>query len=148
MYNPAKSKENWHTQPDRGGDLSSVFAPDVAIIDLFAPYRWLGIDEAKAWYATIMPARGQWASAHESVTLGNPFVSIVADKRPSRTGTGDHAYLVYPVVLRFTRKGTPSAIEGQWAFTLVKQAGHWLITAHSWATTKQTPPGALRYSIR
>ena len=127
---------------------AGIFSDDVVIIDLFAPFRWSGTAEASAWYTTIMPKRAQWQAAHESVTLGKPFITIANDRRLSRSGGGDEAYVVYPAQLRYTQRGIANTIDGQWAFTLRKRAGHWLITGHSWATIAEHPPGAIRYEFK
>lgn len=116
------------------GDVKSAYAAyaagDVAIIDEFAPHRWLGPNAPQAWAADY----DKHAKA-SGVSDG-----IVKYGEPTRTEIeGDVAYVIVPTVYTYKEHGQPIAEEGQMTFSLQGGAGGWKISAWTWSGVKPHP---------
>jgi len=116
------------------GDTKSAYAAyaagDVAIVDEFAPHRWLGRDAAHKWAADF-----DKHAAAARITDG-----LVKYGEPTRTETeGDVAYVIVPTVYTYKEQGKPMAEEGQMTFVLKRDAGNWKISAWTWSGVEPHP---------
>jgi hypothetical protein len=113
-----------------------VFLEDAAIIDGFSPFRWSGAGSAGHWYSLLMgvdetPAEhAKRLAAKQHFELGEPrFMQIEKDG----------AYLVIPGVLTWVENGIAKKQTGQWVLAEKRIGDSWLISAHAWAITGETP---------
>jgi len=117
------------------GDTKSAFAAyssgNIAIIDEFAPYHWVGPNAAHGWSDDF-----QKMAEATGVTDGN--VKYGKSKRTEIAG--DSAYVIIPTVYTFKQKGKPLVEEGQMTFALHSESGVWKITAWTWSGVKPHPP--------
>ena len=117
------------------GDTTSAYAAyasgDIAIVDEFAPHRWLGPNAAHRWAA----AYDKHAAA-TGVTDGH-----VSYSEPTRIEIeGNVAYVVMPTVYTYKEHGKPLVEEGQITVTLRSGAGGWKISGWTWAGVKPHAP--------
>ncbi len=107
-----------------------AFTEECTVLDEFAPYVWRS---AANWYGDLMghdtAEQAKIRGYEEHVTIDAPTMVRVK---------GDAAYAVFPAHLDFRMNGKHTHQEGQWVVTELKRDGKWLISAHSWATTKET----------
>ncbi len=109
--------------------LISAFTADSAIVDEFAPFRFPAPDAAAHWYdgfGADQTANGV-SDAHISYTAPK-FVSV----------DGVHAYVVLPTVYTYKIHGKPAQETGSLAYTLVRRAANWKISAMAWAKRTDT----------
>ena len=102
----------------------AAYAPGtIAIIDEFAPHRWVGPDAAHEWAADY-----DKHAAATGVTDG-----IVKYDAPTRSVVdGDTAYVIIPALYTYKEKGKPMAEEGQMTFVLHAESGGWKIRGWTW----------------
>lgn len=117
------------------GDTKSAFAAysagNIAIIDEFAPFNWVGPNAAHGWADDF-----QKMAEATGVTDGK-----VKYGKPKRTEiTGDAAYVIIPTVYTFKQKGKPLVEEGQMTFVLHSESSAWKIAAWTWTGVKPHPP--------
>jgi len=114
------------------GDRSAflrLFAPEAAMVDNFAPYRFPAPNGPATWYD------GFGADMQKSgVTDG---VISVASPKFFRV-TGDRAWAVVPTRFVYKLKGKPELETGLSVFTLHRVGGAWKITSFSWAEQSDT----------
>ena len=95
------------------------------IIDDFPPHAWMSCQK---WYAAYLAFFKQDGDADAVVTAGTPTHVNV---------TGDVAYIVVPVTLRFKHKGKLVTQTGStWTLVVRNTRSGWLITAWAWADGK------------
>jgi len=117
------------------GDTKSAFAAysegNIAIIDEFAPNRWLGPNAAHGW-------ADDFQKMAEAKGITEPVVKY---GKPKRTEIdGDTAYVIIPAVYTFKQKGKSMVEEGQMTFALRSEGGAWKIGAWTWSGGKPHPP--------
>jgi hypothetical protein len=117
------------------GDLKSAYAAyssgDIAIIDEFAPNRWLGPNAAHGWADDFQKMADANGITDAKVTYG----------KPKRTEIdGDSAYVIIPTIYTFKQKGKPLVEEGQMTFVLRSESDAWKISAWTWTGVKPHPP--------
>lgn len=113
------------------GDTKSAFAAyatgEIAIVDEFAPHRWLGPNAAHKWAAAF-----EKHSAATGVTDGH-----VTYSEPTRVEVeGAMAYVVIPAVYTYKERGKATMEEGQMTYVLRSGANGWKITAWTWTGVK------------
>jgi len=109
------------------GDVTAAntdCAPQVTIIDNFAPYIWQGATACADWSR---------ADAADEVRQGISAGVVSFSKPWQARVTGDRAYVVEPATYTYLQKGQKMAEPGIWTFTLQKGAAGWRITAWTWA---------------
>ena len=117
------------------GDVAAAaatMAPDVHIIDEFAPYFWGGATAFKRWtdgYDVDAKARG----------ITDPKVVIGAPTREQVSGSS--AYVIVPAVYTFKQKGVAMREVAQMTVTLSKGAKGWKIIAWTWTGPDPSPAG-------
>ena len=116
------------------GDTKSAYAAfargDVAIVDEFAPHRWLGPKAAQAWAADY--------DRHAKAT--GVSEGIVKYGEPTRTEVeGKLAYVIVPTVYLYKEHGRAISEEGQMTFVLRNGASGWKIKAWTWSGVKPHP---------
>ena len=117
------------------GDLKSVYAAyssgNIAIIDEFAPNRWLGPNAAHGWADDFQKMSEAKGITDAKVKYGTPKRIEIE---------GDSAYVIIPTVYTFKQKGKPLVEEGQMTFALRSEEGAWKIGAWTWTGVKPHPP--------
>ncbi|MFZ0361088.1 MAG: nuclear transport factor 2 family protein [Terriglobales bacterium] len=116
------------------GDTKSAYAAyaagDIAIVDEFAPHRWVGPHAPQEWAADY--------DKHAQATGVSD--GIVKYGAPTRTEIeGDAAYVVVPTTYLYKERGQPMAEEGQMTFVLHAEAGGWKIRNWTWSGVKPHP---------
>jgi ketosteroid isomerase-like protein len=107
---------------------TATCAPDMSIIDEFAPYYWHGPKACARWANDGEQADKATGTTNDFVTLGTPLHVDV---------TGDRAYVVVPSTFSYDTKGKKHGEPAStWTLTLRKASGQWLISA--WAWTKRS----------
>jgi hypothetical protein len=114
-----------------------VFVEDAAIIDAFPPFKWGGSSGSAArWYSGLMgleatpEERAKRLASKQHFEIGAPrFVQVEKDG----------AYLVIPGVLTWLENGKAKKQTGQWVLAETHVGDAWLISAHAWAITSETP---------
>lgn len=117
------------------GDTKAALAAhapgDVAIIDEFSPYHWIGAKAAQTWAAAF--------DAHAKatgVTEGN-----IKYAKPTRVEIeGKAAYVVVPTVYSYKQKGKPMVEEGSITASLTMTAAGWKMNAWTWSGVKPHAP--------
>jgi hypothetical protein len=113
-----------------------VFTRSSLVLDDFAPYHWAGKTHGQDWYKGLL---GATPKDHDAFVAMKPVLKIGDPAFPRITG--DDAYLVIPASFDFTEGGKRTHQTGQWVFIESRVKGAWLIEAHSWAITSETPAG-------
>lgn len=116
------------------GDTKSAYAAyaagDIAIVDEFAPHRWVGPHAPQEWAADY--------DKHAQATGVSD--GIVKYGAPTRTEIeGDAAYVIVPTTYLYKERGQPTAEEGQMTFVLHAEAGGWKIRNWTWSGVKPHP---------
>jgi len=106
-----------------------LFAPDAAMVDNFAPYRFPAPNGPATWYDGF-GADMQKSGASDGV------ISVAAPK--FFRVTGDRAWAVVPTRFVYKLKGKPELETGLSVFTLHRVGGVWKITSFSWAEESDT----------
>jgi hypothetical protein len=105
--------------------LEGVLADrDVAIIENFAPYLFVGPDAVARW------SEGMRAHLVGISSLRHAFGPAFDFSR-----AGDEAYFSLPTTWRGVVRGKTFTETGGWSFVLVKQAGGWRVRAYGWSVT-------------
>ena len=101
-------------------------APQVSIIDDFAPHIWQGPTACADWVAALAVYEKQEGISGDVLTLSKKPWQVVV--------TGDRAYVVVPTTYTYLQKGKP-VVEANsvWTFALQKLSANWRITAWAWA---------------
>ena len=129
------------TQPIRqfidgfnSGDAKSAYAAyatgDIAIVDEFAPRRWLGPNAPQAWATDYDKHAAAAGVTDGSVKYGDPTRAEIE---------GDTAYVILPTLYSYKDHGQPTAEEGQMTVVLHGGPGAWKITAWTWSGEKPHP---------
>ena len=117
------------------GNTKSAFAAyaagDVAIVDEFAPSRWLGPNAPKKWAADYDKHAAAFGVSDGKVTYGEPTRTEIS---------GNFAYVIIPTVYLYKEHGKPTVEEGQMTYALRSGAGGWKITAWTWTGVKPHAP--------
>jgi hypothetical protein len=109
--------------------LIAAFAPDGAIIDEFAPFRFPAPDAAAHWYDGFGADQQANGVTDAVITSSKPkFVTL----------SGMHAYVVLPTVYTYKIHGKPARESGSLAFALVERGTRWKIGAMAWAKLTDT----------
>ena len=113
------------------GDTKSAFAAyatgDIAIVDEFAPHRWLGPHAPQDWAADY----------DKHVQATGVSDGIVKYGPPTRTEIeGDVAYVIIPTTYLYKEHGQPTVEEGQMTFVLHAETGGWKIRSWTWSGVK------------
>ncbi len=112
-----------------GKPLDSFLAPGPqAVIDDFAPHRWVGAGAIKAWYADFAVFCRKQGITQPWVKAG-PASHVEQD--------ASHAYVVIPAVFTFRLKGKPQREEGTMTLALDRSSSGWKIAAFSWAAGRR-----------
>jgi hypothetical protein len=105
--------------------FNSMFGGEVAIIDGFAPFRWIGPDAQGRWWSEAE----RWAK-----DLGVVSEHIAVEKVLHWQVVGTRAYAVLSAILKITlQKGDPIIRPGILTYTLVKLDAGWKAEGHAWA---------------
>ncbi len=111
---------------------AELFADQTAVVDDFAPYAWPGPNGAQAWYDTYIKTNEADKSVTEQViTIGEPM------RAPEFTD--NRAYVTVPVTVHWKQDGKPKKEVGPWTVVLEKKGDGWVIVAHSFHVTSETP---------
>lgn len=102
----------------------ATFTADAAIVDDFAPYRFVAPSAAAHWYDGFLAD-----AAANHVTPG----SIVTHKPKFFHKTAERAWLVVPTDYHYELNGKAELETGSLVFTLVKIGDAWKIATMSWA---------------
>jgi hypothetical protein len=116
------------------GDTKSAFAAyapgAIAIIDEFAPHRWIGPKAPQAWAADYDKHAQAIGISDGNVKYGAPTRSEIAE---------DLAYVIVPTVYNYKEHGQAMTEEGQMTFVLHGGAGGWKISGWAWSGVKPHP---------
>lgn len=117
------------------GDTKAAYAAyaagDVAIVDEFAPNRWLGSNAPKKWAADFDKHAAANGVSEGQVKYGEPTRTEIS---------GNSAYVIIPTVYVYKDHGKPTVEEGQMTYVLRSGAGGWKITAWAWSGVKPHAP--------
>jgi hypothetical protein len=117
------------------GDVKTAYAAyapgTIAIVDEFAPHRWVGPNAAHEWAAEYDKHAAATGVSDGVVKYGEPTRSVV-DK--------DTAYVIVPALYTYKEKGQPMAEDGQFAFVLHAEAAGWKIQGWTWTGAVPHPP--------
>jgi ketosteroid isomerase-like protein len=104
--------------------MSADCAPDVAIIDDFAPHIWRGPTAVGDWFSGLQALDKSEGTSHLRVGIVKiTHVEI----------TGDRAYVVAALRLDYLRHGKATFETGAWTFALHKETVGWRIAGWAWA---------------
>jgi hypothetical protein len=109
--------------------LAGIFAPNVTIVDEFAPYSWRGPNAGMMWFSDF----GKFA---KSIGLTNAKGTLL--KPTAFNQSGNRAYVVIPVDFGGMMKGKAIKEHGTWTFTLQRSGSTWRIVTQSWGTVSET----------
>jgi ketosteroid isomerase-like protein len=109
--------------------LSTHYLPNAVISDEFAPYTWMGSGAASRWWTGFNQLVARYKFTNVRSTIGTIKFSSI---------TGDSAYAVVPLELRYTAKGKPQRETGAVILTLKRANGSWKVLTQSWATYSNT----------
>ena len=101
------------------GDMkafTAACAPNTAIVDAFPPYAWTS---CASWMSDYDTNNKAIEGTDGKLWIGKPVYF---------EETGAHAYTNYPVKFSDRQKGKPVVYKGDWAITLQKISGAWLVT--------------------
>jgi ketosteroid isomerase-like protein len=108
----------------------ACFAPDAAITDDLAPFRWQGPAAAAQWLDAMERNGRHQGFTSVAMHLGRPVqVQVV----------GDRAYEAIAGTVSLKSKGRPLHESGLLTFALRKIGGKWKIGLMSWGGEKATP---------
>jgi ketosteroid isomerase-like protein len=110
--------------------LFATFAPDAALVDEFAPYRFAPPSGPAKWYAGAAADSIARRMTDGANTLGAPIYVRV---------TGTHAWVVIAADYRFHSSGVLHVEHGAPVFTLSHTAAGWKITTMAWALLGASP---------
>jgi hypothetical protein len=118
------------------GDTKTAFAAyaagDIAIIDEFAPHRWVGPNAAHKWAAAYDKHAAAAGVSDGHVSYGEPTrIEVEAAL----------AYVVVPTVYTYKERGKAMVEEGQMTFALRSGTNGWKIAAWTWTGVKPHAPG-------
>lgn len=106
-----------------------LFAPDAAMVDNFAPYRFAAPNGPATWYDGFGADMQKSGSTDGVISVGTPKFFRV---------TGDRAWAVVPTRFVYKRTGKPELETGLSVFTLHRVSRAWKITSFSWAEQSDT----------
>lgn len=116
------------------GDTKSAYAAfstgDIAIVDEFAPHRWLGPHAAQDWAAGYEKHAQATGVSDGIVKYGAPTRSEIE---------GDAAYVIIPTTYLYKEHSKPMVEEGQMTFVLHEESGGWKIKSWTWTGVKPHP---------
>jgi hypothetical protein len=110
-----------------------VFTRDAVVFDDFAPYRWSGKSNARAWYGDLVGTSPETQAAYTAMKA-----KLTIEAAKFARVTGDAAYLVVPAQFDFIEDGKHLHQTAQWIFTEQKVDGVWLISGHAYAIVTET----------
>jgi ketosteroid isomerase-like protein len=117
------------------GDTKTAYAAyaagDIAIVDEFAPHRWLGRSAPKNWAADYDKHAAAFGVSAGLVKYGEPTRTEIS---------GKSAYVIIPTVYSYKDHGKPTVEEGQMTYVLRSGASGWKITAWTWTGVKPHAP--------
>ncbi|MBX9731768.1 MAG: nuclear transport factor 2 family protein [Sphingomonas sp.] len=102
----------------------ALIAPDMMIIDAFAPFQWAGPNSFDRWVETLWAYCAKHDFSMNQTTLRAPSRFTLAD---------DQAYVVCPAMIASARGDELMSQQGVIVTTLRSIAGTWRITALVWA---------------
>jgi hypothetical protein len=110
------------------GDVKSAYAAyatgNIAIIDEFAPHRWIGPHAPQQWAADY--------DKHAQVTgVSDGLVKYGAATRIEIES--EVAYVIVPTTYLYKQHGNPLKEEGQMTFVLHEEGGAWKISSWTWS---------------
>jgi len=111
------------------GDMKAFFAacaPNVIILDEFAPFTWKGPKACPAWIAADDANNKQLGSTSGVMTIGKTLHVTV---------TGDRAYVVVAAAFTDKEKGKTVTQPAIWTVTLQKVGTGWSVTGSAWSQT-------------
>jgi hypothetical protein len=109
----------------------ATFTADAAIVDDFAPYRFVAPSAAAHWYDGFLAD-----AAANHITPG----SIVARRPKFFHKTVDRAWVVVPTDYHYTLNGKAELETGSLVFTVIKSGVAWKISTMSWAALSDSAP--------
>jgi hypothetical protein len=116
------------------GDMKAAAAAfatgDIAIIDEFAPFHWIGPTALQVWAADF----GKYAKA-KGQTGGKVVLGAATRVEVGATT----AYVIRPAHYTFVEHGTAMVEDGQMTFALTGKAKAWKIAAWSWSGPTPKP---------
>lgn len=99
----------------------------LTIIDEVPPHIWTGSDALQTWANDLVANDKGQGITSEKVTLG---------KATRVVESGDHGYVVIPVVYTYKQHKTAMREPAQMTFALQKSGDAWLISGWTWVGTK------------
>jgi hypothetical protein len=106
-----------------------LFAPEAAMVDNFAPYRFAAPNGPATWYDGFGADMQQSGESDGVISVTAPTYFRVH---------GDRAWAVVPTGFVYKRKSKRERETGLSVFTLHRVAGAWKITSFSWAEQSDT----------
>lgn len=105
--------------------MSAACADPMQILDGMSPHVWQGPTAAQDWYADALAEGEHLGVTDYNIALGEPRHADV---------TGDHAYVVAPVVFSYKVKGSQvTQTDAFFTVALRKVGDDWQLTAWAWA---------------
>ncbi|HXS05595.1 MAG TPA: hypothetical protein VN723_02300 [Rhizomicrobium sp.] len=98
-------------------------APNAAVVDGFPPYAWT---DCASWINDYVANNKAIQATGGTLTIGKPLFF---------DASGGRAYATYPATFSDVQKGKPVVYKGNWAITLQKISGAWIITGSGSAWT-------------
>ena len=111
----------------QSGDIKTMrteYLPDCSFVDEFAPYQWSGPDSMNAYFASAAQMYKQTGMTGTKVSRGSPKYVYA---------TSTSAYVVVPLEVQATVKGTPYRASGTLVFALQRTDAGWKISSQTWA---------------
>lgn len=104
--------------------LKNIFAPDVVMMDSFAPYVFDGQNAVQNWADGFKAHASNLTDLHHQ--FGDPQEFSMKE---------DRAFVSIPVTWEGKTKGVPFHETGGMALTFEHKSGQWKISHYAWAAT-------------
>lgn len=108
-------------------DAAYASTGNIAIIDEYAPYIWVGRHAGQDW-AAAYDKHAQATGVTDGKVEYSPAVRQEVD--------GEAAYVVLPTVYNYKEHGKAMTERGHMTFVLHKEKGAWKIAAWTWTGAK------------
>lgn len=103
---------------------------DAVVVDDFAPYRWTGPHAARQWWTAI-----DALFTKAGITKFHATASPVTQYSVS----GDAAYVVVPLAVRYALKGKAAESTGLWTCVVHRSGAGWRVAVAAWGTLTRSP---------
>ena len=103
--------------------MQAACTDETVIVDDVPPHQWSGLGATTTWYHGMAGMAAGYGMSDWSVTL---------DETPEVTVTGNRAYVVHPIHVRWRQDGRAIERPGFMTMALDDGAEGWLISALVW----------------